>query len=203
MNTFNRTNALTGSAARTLVVIYYGKIVNERYCSFGTALYALSASDTAVGAVFAHVRALLSVVALNDNALGVLDKMNKSVGTYVNADTAAYTLYGIDVGDTVFIYADSRARTSLHTVAVTKTSKGTETVTGKVHVRRMAGFGSCVNIFLFVGVARTITRNVRHSLNHVGSFNAQHRGNVPCGTVATGNTKVGVSLLALGERFCV
>ena len=129
VNTSNRANTLASSATRALVVINYGKVVYKGYGAFGTALRALSASDATVCAVFANVSTLLVAVALNGNALGVLDEMNESVGADANANSATNALGGVDVSDAVFGNSYSRSGASLRAVAITKAGKDAESVT--------------------------------------------------------------------------
>ena len=90
--TSHRANVLTRSASRAFFVIYYGEIVHEGYCTFGAVLYALTASDTAVGAYLTHVSTLFMVAALDCNTLGVFYNVDKSVGARLDAQSASYTL---------------------------------------------------------------------------------------------------------------
>ena len=122
----------TLTATGALVIINSREVVYDGDSTVRTGLLALAAGDTAVLTALTHCRALIVVRALYNDALGILDKMNYAVGTFLSAKTAADALLGINLGDMLLrIDADSISRTNLHTVAVAKTSKGTISVTGE------------------------------------------------------------------------
>ena len=78
------------------------EVVLNRDSTARTGLLALHTADTAVGAVLTYRRALVLVGALNDNAGGVVDKMDNTVGALANADATADTLSGVNVCNAVF-----------------------------------------------------------------------------------------------------
>ena len=129
VNTFHRAYVVTGSAAGTLRVIYSSKIVFNLNCTLGTALFTLSAGDTAVEANLSYLSTLVVTRALNDNARGVVNKMDNVIGTSLGTKTAAYALSGVNLGNSLFrIDANRISGANLYTVAISKASKGTVTV---------------------------------------------------------------------------
>jgi len=77
------------------------EIVDNGYCSVRTGLLTLHAADTAVCAIFSYRRALIVVRALDHDALGVVDKVDDTVGALSHTDAAADTLSRVNVGDAV------------------------------------------------------------------------------------------------------
>ena len=135
-----RTVVTAYAASCALGIIYGGKIVVKGYGTGRTLLYTKTAADATVFTDLSYLCALVVVITLNNNALGILDKMNYAVGTFLSAKTAADALLGINLGDMLLrIDADSISRTNLHTVAVAKTSKGTISVTCEEKIRAGTG----------------------------------------------------------------
>ena len=69
--TMNRASILTSATAGTLAVIDGSKVVYNLDSTLGAYLFALSASDTANGAILANLRAFVMVRALNDNSRSI------------------------------------------------------------------------------------------------------------------------------------
>ena len=67
VNTVNRANLLAGSAAGTFFVIYGCKIIYDLDSIVRTGLFALAAGYTAVGAISAHVCALVVIITTDYN----------------------------------------------------------------------------------------------------------------------------------------
>ena len=170
MYTLNRTYIVTLSTACALAVIDGGKVVFYLDGTLGTVLLTLHAADTAVRTNLTYLCALVVAGALNNNAGGIVDKVDDVVGTGLCTKAATDTLLGIDLCNaSVVVNGDSIAGTNLDTVAVAKAGKGTVTVTGIVHIRSNTGLNTVVNILSLLGLTSAVTSNVGYL-----------RGNVAC-----------------------
>ena len=204
VNTFNRTNLVTISTTCALAVIYGGKIVFNLDCSFGAIFLTLHTAYASVGAYLANLSALVVAGALNNNARGIVNKMNNVVGTSLCTETAANTLSGVNLSDKLLrIDANSITGTHLHTVAVAKAGEGAITVTGEIHICADAGLDSVVNVLSLGGKARAVTSNVSNLLNDVTCSKTHNLTDFGSDTVTTGNTKAGVIGCTLGECLCI
>ena len=92
VTTLLRTYLLTRSTSCTLFVIDGSKVVFNLDRALGTGFLTLSASDTAVMAYLAHLRALVVAGALDNHAGGVVDEADNAVGTFLHAEAAADAL---------------------------------------------------------------------------------------------------------------
>lgn len=159
------------TARYTLVVIYSRKIIYYLYCLGRTGALALSAGYAAVLAELANLCSLVVIVAFNYYTSNVVYKMNYSVRTGALAKTAADTLFRVYFGYTSLGYSYRITGTYVCAVTVSKTGKGAEPVARKVHIRSLAGCGTAVNIFSFVGTASAVAGNVRNPLHNVLGLN--------------------------------
>ena len=168
----------------------------------GTGLLALHTADTAVLAVLTSVCTLIVVRALNDNALGVVDKVNDAVGTLSYADTTADTLLGIDSGNAV-LNLDSVLRTYCNTVAVAEAGVGAESVAAVGHIGGAATLLALIVVLSFNNVAGTVAGNVSNLLNNVSSLYAENSGDTLSGVVTAGDTEVSLIGGLLSKSLCV
>ncbi len=140
--------------------------------------------------------------AFNYHTGGVVNKVDNVVRTFSCAYSAADTLAGIYVSDSV-INGDSILGTYLDTVTVAKTSISAMTVTTICHIGSAAGLLSLVIILLFNYVARAVASNICNLFHYVCCFNTEDGCDFFCCAIASGNTKVGSLSFALGESFCI
>ena len=82
------TNLYACAAAGAKIVVDGRKVVLYGDSAVGTGLLALHTADTSVLAVLTYVCALIVVRALNDNTLGIVDKVD---------DTVAFSRLAIDI----------------------------------------------------------------------------------------------------------
>lgn len=202
MNTLRRTHVVTDSATRAFVVIYGGKIVVEGDGTVRTLLCTEAATDASVLTNLTNLGTLVVVVTLDNYTLGVLDKMNDSVGALLCTKAATDTLLRVDDGDALFgVNADSVSRANLHTVAVAKACKGTFSVAGEEHICSCAGSGTGVRIFSLLGTARAVAGYVSNHFNNVLRLNAHNGRNIASDTVATGHAERSLVGYTLGKRL--
>jgi len=190
MYTFNGTHIMTLPAARALIIINHSKIILNLYSAVGTGFLTLSAADTTVQAYLADLSALIVVRALDDNARGVVNEVNNTVGTSFDAKTAAYAPSWVNLRY-IFLGIDaySVSWADLHAVTVAKTRKGTESVAGIVHIsRRTAGY-TLIAVFSLLRSAGAVTAHVSDALNNVARRKSHNLSYLTCDTVAAGNTE--------------
>ena len=204
MNTSRRTHLVAGSATVALVVVDGGKVVYYRYGILGTFLCTETAGYTPVGASLTHLSALVMAVALYDNALGVIDKMNDSAGTLLHAETAADALSGIYLSDILLgIDADGITGANPHTVAVSKTGEGTVAVALIIELCAGAGCRAGVNVFSLIALTGAVAGYVSDALNNVTCRNAENVGNILGNAVAAGDAESGFVRSAVGQSLCI
>ena len=198
VNTVYGTSLYTRTASGTERVVDGREIVLNGDSAVGTGLLTLHTADTAVGAILAHRCALIVVGAFNDNARGVVEKVDDAVGTLTNADAAADTLLGINACNAV-LNSDSILRTYRNAVAVAKTSIGTGLVAAVCHICGKAGFYTAYELVLsFNHAAGTVAGYEGNLFYNVCRLNAEDSGDLLSGTVTAGNTEVGL----VGGLFC-
>ena len=191
------TNLYACAAAGAKIVVDGRKVVLYGDSAVGTGLLALHTADTSVLAVLTYVCALIVVRALNDNTLGIVDKVDDTVGALSYTDTAADTLLGVNSGNAVLNF-DSVLRTNNSAVTVAKTSIGAESVAAVRHISGEAGLVALVVVSLFNNVASAVAGNVCNLLYNVGRLNSEDSRNFLSGTVTAGNTEVSL----VGNLFC-
>ena len=194
-------NVFAHTTASALIVVDNGKVVNHGDSTAGAGFLAFLASDTAVIAILTHLCTLGVAVTLNDDSFGVLNEVNNAVGAGLGTKSAANTLAGINLCNTLLGNADSVSRTYLYTVAVAKAGKGAEAVARIAHICRFTGPGTLVNILSFLGVAGAVAGNVSHLLNNVCRVNAHNFANSFGNAVTAGGTKAYVVGLSLGKSL--
>ena len=190
VDTLNGTHGATNAAARTLVVIDNGKVVDNLYSTLGTGFLTIAACDTAVLTELAHVCALLVAVTLYNDTGGILDEVNDTVGTRTNAYSAADTLARVYLCYSTLVYANRITRTNPHTVAVAKAGKGAEAVTRVAHICIFTGQRTVILVLLFLRCARTVAGNVCDHLNDVRRLKTEYFGDFLTCSVSAGNTEV-------------
>lgn len=191
VNTLHGTYRSTLTAACTLIIINSSEIILYLDCAVRTGLLTLHTADTAVGAVFSYRRALIVVRAFNHNALGVVDKVDDTVGALSYADTAADTLSRVNVSYAV-LDRDGVLRTNRRAVAVAETGEGTELVATVRHIGGAAGFLTAVVVLALYRVTRAVAGNVRNLLDNVSRLNAEDGCDLFSGAVTAGNAEVGL-----------
>ena len=185
------------AAAGTEIVIDGREVVLYGDSTLRTGLLALHTADTAVGAILTGESTLILVGALNDNARGIVDEVDDTVGALTNADATADTLAGVNVCYTVFD-GYSILGTNARAVTVAKASIGTELVAAVRHVCGKAGLVTLVVTLSGCNIACAVAGNVCNLLYNVLSLNTEDSCDLPCGTVTAGNTEVGL----VGRLFC-
>ena len=162
----------TCAAAGTEIVIDGCEVVLYGDSTLGTGLLALHTADTAVGAVLTGEGTLILVGALNNNAGGVIDKVDDTVGALTHADTTADTLAGVYTRYTVF-NRDSILGTNARAVTVAKASIGTELIAAVRHICGKAGLVTLVVALSGCDVARAVAGNVCNLFYNVLSLNTE------------------------------
>ena len=204
MNTLHRTYLVTLAAAGALGVVYGGEVVFNLDCTLGTILLTFHTTYTSVGANLAHLSALVVAGALNDNAGGIVDKVNDMVGTSLCTKAAANALSGVNLRNTLLgIDADCITGTNLHTVAVAKASEGTVAVAGEAHIRADAGLNSVVNVLSLGRKAGAVAGYVSNLLHNVAGGKTHNFTDFSGNAVTAGDTKAGVIGFTLRERLCI
>ena len=196
------TNLYACAAAGAKIVVDGRKVVLYGDSAVGTGLLALHTADTSVLAVLTYVCALIVVRALNDNTLGIVDKVDDTVGALSYTDTAADTLLGVNSGNAVLNF-DSILRTNNSAVTVAKTSIGAESVAAVRHISGEAGLVALVVVSLFNNVASAVAGNVCNLLYNVLRLNAENGGDILRGFVSSGNAEIGSIDLALCKSLCI
>ena len=196
------TNLNACAAACAKALIDGSEVILNGDRTVGTGLLALHTADTAVLAVLTSVCTLIVVRALNDNALGVVDKVDDAVGTLSDADAAADTLLGVNSGNAV-LNLDSVLRTYRNAVAVAEAGVGAESVTAIGHIGGAAGFLALIVVLSFNNVAGTVAGNVSNLLNNLSSLNAENCSDALSGVVTAGDTEVGLIGGLLSKSLCV
>ena len=179
------------------VVVDGSEVILNGDCAVGTGLLALHTADTAVLTVLTYVSALIIVGAFNDNAYGIVEKVDNAVGTLTNADATADTLLGINARYAVLdsdsvLGADSRA------VTVSKTGEGAELVSTVRHISGKAGLNALIFVLLLIDAAGTVAGYESNLFYNVLCFNAEDRSDLLCGIVTAGNAEIGL----VGALFC-
>lgn len=191
VNAMYRTNLDARATAGAEIVVDGCEVILDGNCALRTGLLALHTTDTAVRAVLTGECALILVGALNDNAGGVVDKVNDAVGALTHADATADTLLGVNVSDAI-LNRDSALRTNARAVAVAKTSVGAVFVAAVRHISGAAGLVTLVVVLSGCYVTGAVAGNVSNLLNNVLSRNAEDFCNLLSRAVAAGNAEVGL-----------
>ena len=85
VNTLDRADLTALSAVNTFFVIDRCKVILYNYSSRGAGLFAFAAGNTAVFAVKPYPCAFIMVVAGNNDTSRVTNKMDYTVGTFLDA----------------------------------------------------------------------------------------------------------------------
>ena len=202
VDTVNGTNLCTSATAGTKIVVDSGEIVLDGDSTLGTGLLTLHTADTTVGAILTGESTLILVGALNDNAGGVVDEVDDTVGALAYTDATADTLAGVNVSYAVF-NGNSLLGTNSCTVAVAKACEGAVLVTAVSHVGGKAGLVTLVVALSGCSVARTVAGNECNLLNNVLCLNAEDGRDILCGAVATGHTEVGLVGRLFSKSFSI
>ena len=142
MYAVNRAYFPAFTARNAFVIIYASEVVDHLNCFGGANFLTLSAGYTAALTELVNRRTLVVIVTLNHYASNILHDMNYTVRAGSGAKAAADTLLRVYLGNTALGDTDGICGTNLGAVTVAKTGKGAESVTGKVHIRRLTGLGS-------------------------------------------------------------
>ena len=190
------------AAACAKVVVDGSEVILNGDCAVGTGLLALHTADTAVLTVLTYVSALIIVGAFNDNAYGIVEKMDNAVGTLTNADATADTLLGINARYAVLdsdsvLGADSRA------VTVSKTGEGAELVSTVRHISGKAGLNALIFVLLLVDAAGTVAGYESNLFYNVLCLNAEDLRDLLRGAVAARNAEVRFVCCLVGKRLCI
>lgn len=203
MYTLNGAHLSALTARYTFTIIDSCEVINNLNSFSWTSLLALTASDTAVLTELAHLCALVVIIALNCDRDGVIYEVDYTVGTGADAKTAADTFLRIYFGNTALGDRDCVARADLGAVAVAKTGEGTESVTREVHICRLTGLRTCVDILSLLRQTGTVAGNVGNLFDNVLGFDTENLRDLLGGSVTAGDTEVSFVGYALGERLGV
>ena len=202
VDTMLGTYLYAGATAGAEVIVDGREIILYGDSATGTGLLTLHTADTAVGAILTGENTLILVGALNNNAGGVIDEVDDTVGALAYADAAADTLSGINLCYTV-IDGDSVLRTNHSAVAVAEAGEGTELVTAVRHICGTAGLVSLVVALSGGSLTGAVAGNVSNLFYNVSSLNAEDSGDLLCGIVTAGDTEVGLVGSLFGQSLCV
>ncbi len=202
--TMNRANIVTSSAACALIIVDGGDIIHEGYCAFGAFLYAKTAGYAAVCTNALYCKTFVVVVALYNNAFGIIYKMNYAVGAGFYAKTATDTAARVDSCDIFFfINADCITGANIYTVAVAEAGKGAESVTCEIHICRSTGFRAVVLILTRICRTGAVAGYISNLFNNVGCLKSHYSRNILGSAVAAGNTERGIVGFAFGKSLGV
>ena len=169
----------------------------------GAGLFALAAGYAAVFTELSYLRALVVIITLNYYTGDILYDVDNSIGTGGCAKAAAYALLGIYLGNTALGDDYGVSGADLGAIAVAKAGEGTESVACEIHICRLTGLRTCVDILSFLGLAAAVAGNVSDLLDNVLCLNAHNSGNSLCSSVTAGGTETRLVCLSLGESLCV
>ena len=173
------------------VVVDGGEVILNGDCAVGTGLLALHTADTAVLTVLTYVSALIMVGAFNDNAYGIVEKVDNAVGTLTNADATADTLLGINACYAV-LDSDSVLRADSRAVTVSKTGEGAELVATVRHISGKTGLNALIFVLLLIDAAGTVAGYESNLFYNVLCLNSEDGSDLLCGSVTAGNTEIGL-----------
>ena len=189
VNAMHGADGGTGATTGALLVIDGCKVVYHGNCTVGAGLFALLTADTAVGAILSYRRTAVVVRALDNNAGGIVDKVDDVVGAGTCANTAANTLTGVNLCHAVD-NADGIFGTYGGTVTVAKAGIGAEAVTAVSEVSVLAGLDAHVLVLLLYDVAGAVAGNVCNLFYNVLRLNAEDPCDILCRGVTARGTKV-------------
>ena len=202
VDTVNGTSRCTRTASGTLIVIDNGEVVDHLDSTHRTGLLALAAGDTAVLTALADSGTLIVVRALYYDALGILDKVDDTVGALSCAHTAADALSGIYPCNTI-VDGDRILRTNAHAIAVAEAGEGAKLVSGVVKVCNTTALNTVVYESALGSRTVTVAGNVRNLLNNVSRLDTEDSRDVHRALVAAGNAEVSLIALAVCKRLCI
>ena len=202
VDTVYGTNLNARATSGTEIVVDGSEVILNGDRAVRTGLLTLHTADTAVGAVLAHVCALVVVGAFNDHAYGIVEKMDNAVGTLAYANATADTLLGIDASY-VILNGNGVLRADLGTVSVAEAGEGAELVAAVRHICGTAGLLSLVVVLLQVDAAGTVAGYECNLLNDVLCLNAEDGCDILCGSVTAGNTEIGLVGGLFRKSLCI
>lgn len=202
VDALNGADGSAGAATGALIVVDGGKVVYNGDCTVGAGLLTLLAADTTVGAILSHSGTGVVVRALDNNAGGIVDKVNNAVGAGAYTHTASNALAGVNLchaaGD-----ADGVFGTYRRTVAVAEAGVVTNAVTAVCEVSVTAGLDTDIVVLLLYNIAGAVAGNICDLLDNILCLNAEDSRNILCRRVTAGCTEVGSGLASVGESLCV
>jgi hypothetical protein len=204
VNTLLRTNILTSATSGTLRIINYSKIILNLDCTVRTGLLTLHTANTAVRTSLVGYSTLIVAGTLNNNSGLFANNVNNVVRTGLFAKTTADTLGRIYVSNTILrVDLDSILRTNCDTVAVAKTSIGTNGITCVRKLCSLTGLDAVVNVLSVLRLAMTVTSNECNLSINVTCSKAHDLTDLSSNVCAAGDTEAGVVTLALTESLSV
>ena len=202
VDTVNRTSRCARTAAGTLIVVDNSEVVYHLDSTNRTGLLALATGDTAVLTALANSRTLIVVRALNNDALGILDKMNYTVGTLSCAHTATDALSGIYLCDAV-VDGDRILGTNVHAIAIAEAGVGAKLVTRIVKICNATALDAVVYESALGSRTVAVAGYVCNLLYNVLSLNTEKRRDLCRALVSARNAEVGRSNPALRKSLCI
>ena len=200
VDAMNGADGSTGAATGALIVVDSSKVVYNGDCTVGAGLLTLLAADTTVGAILSHSGTGVMVRALDNNAGGIVDKVNNAVGAGAYAHTASNALAGVNLCDAVND-ADGVFGTYRHTVAVAEAGVVTNAVTAVCEVSVAAGLDTDVVVLLLYNIAGAVAGNICDLLDNILRLNAEDRRNILRSGVTAGGTEVGSGFGSVGKSL--
>lgn len=190
----------TLTATGALIVVDGREVIYDLDSAVGTGLLALTAGDTAVLTALAHCRTLIVVRALYNDALGILDKMDDTVGALSCAHTATDALSGIDACYAI-LDSDRILGTNAYAIAVAEAGEGAELVTRVVEVSNSTAINAVIDESALGCLTVTVAGNVCNLLDNILCLNAENRRDLCRALVTAGNAEVCSGSLALRESL--
>ena len=199
----NGASITASAAADAFFVINSSEIVHHADSVGRADLFALTAGNTAVFTELSYLCALFPAVTLNNNTGGIVYKMYDSVRTGSGADAAADALSRVYFRNATLRNTDSVSRTNLGAIAIAKAGKGAKSVAKIAHICSLAGFRSCVLVFLFLGGASAVAGNVGYTLDNRARFHTEYFGNLLGNAVTARGTKIGFIGSSVTKSLCI
>ena len=191
--------ALAEATANAFIIINARKIVLDLNGICGTYLFALFTTDTRVFARLARIRALVLVIAHNNDRFIFLNETYHALRAGIGTKTATDAKICINVCNAV-LDAYRANGTNRCAIAISKTAKPTGIRTAIHHRSRAAGRISLIFSLFFRRLAISVTvneSNARILRLHLYTEKLSQR---VCGILTAGNAKIGLGFSASQSR---
>jgi hypothetical protein len=190
------------TALGALLIVDDSQIIHNGNSPLGTSLFAFTAGNTSVGAIFARYGTLFVIATQDKGLLALEHQMDDALRTGTHAQATAHTEGIVYLGNTVY-NRNSVYGASGGAVTTAETAVGTSVLPTIEHGCRVAGLDAVIYHLIGVGIVIAVTSDycnqVAGLLYHL---NAKQFTNLGGGIVGAGDTEVG-SGLALCESLCI